>query len=59
MPMKSDICKNFELSSLILFLFFQNISEVFVKGLIWLALTDPQEFPPQHLIKKEEQTSYW
>ena len=29
------------------------------KGLIWLALTDPQEFPLQHLIKKEEQPSYW
>ena len=29
-----------------------------LKRTIWLALTDPQEFPLKHLIKNEEQTSY-
>ena len=29
------------------------------KGPINLALTDPEEFFKQHLIKKEEQPSYW
>ena len=29
------------------------------KGLINLALTDPEDFSKQHLIKREEQPSYW
>lgn len=29
-----------------------------IKGLIYLALADPQEFFQQHLMKKEEQPSF-
>ena len=33
--------------------------QLYYKGFIHLALADPQEFFKQHLIKKEEQPSYW
>ena len=34
------------------------VYEGLMKGLIYLVLTDPQEFFQQHLIKKEEQPSF-
>ena len=35
------------------------LEPVFCKGLLWLALTDPQGFFLRHLTKKEQQPSYW
>ena len=32
--------------------------KVILKGFIYLAMADPQEFFKQHLIKKEKQTPY-
>ena len=40
-------------------LFVQDLLKTCKKRFIYLALADPQKVFKQHLIKKEEQTSYW